>query len=540
MASHLHLITLIMVPRKGLEPSHLSIPASKTGASTNSAIWAHLVQALIKTFGRHKSIASLLIIFQISMAHPVHAGADCADSLKIFLQQKAVTAKDLRKFGELADEYRTLWNTPLSSYFEEQSLVSLKNGSALEHSLMSQENVDKLFKDFDRMTTMRESVDGISIEFLPWWKANRDFYIKTGWIQGVLQKSHLSLSDLHFEMYLQFVAQPGKIKKAAWIRRMTAGLKPRAVIGTVLVATVFVLKEFKNIAIMGTGVQAYNGYMATVNAQIVNKAQQVGADKNGPFAEWLNERLNSKGNINAAQANLHEAVIELANTNFDKMNPEEAADAWDKSEQKLFALYQEYQKVLPAHLRDARSHFREVGLEAPLKYATSLATFEIQYREAKKSFDAYAAKTSFTSEELKDRDYQKAIMESAQLSMATTLATWKIVEFLYREVGMPEAGAGSNKELLNVHKKMSGYLSYTLYAKQYQEQMNIILKDIGFRFLAFDAAADEIAKGQQDRAPDSVEKTKQVLKKTKIKKRTSLKDKLKQAVLAQQKLDHRK
>ncbi len=44
-----------VVPRKGLEPSHLAALAPEASASTNSATWAHLTTSLLRAHPQHLS-----------------------------------------------------------------------------------------------------------------------------------------------------------------------------------------------------------------------------------------------------------------------------------------------------------------------------------------------------------------------------------------------------------------------------------------------------------------------------------------------------
>jgi hypothetical protein len=156
------------------------------------------------SFSFKKAIATLSIIvhFQVAATTPL-TNEQCLDSLRVYLRQKALISHDIRSFGKLEAEYRALWKKPLSDYFDRDTAhVSLIDGATFQKNLMSERNVEDLFRDFDKLTNIRETVDGISLKFKPWWLENRDFYLRTGWIQSVLQKSGFTLSDLHFEMYL--------------------------------------------------------------------------------------------------------------------------------------------------------------------------------------------------------------------------------------------------------------------------------------------------------------------------------------------------
>lgn len=480
-----------MVPRKGLEPSHLTVPASKTGASTNSAIWAGFATSLVNLFTPKmatQSFTKCLLMFALFLSNAKTLATDsiCSESLSKILTARTLSAKDFQKIESLGTEYKTLWAKPLSSYLDESAKLSLADGSTFNRLVMSEESVEKLWKDMDRLSTIRESIEGFSIEFRPWWKAHREFYLRSGWIQTILAKSDLTLSDFHMEMMLQFASQPNHIKKPGWTKKILSRLKPRYLASGIFVGTVFVLKEFKNVAVIGTGVQTYNGYMSTLNSQIVNKAQQLGAEWNAPIAEWLSVRLTNGPKIIDLKEKIKAEVDAAAKVNYENMSPAQAQKEWEKVEHRIFALYQELQIVLPSHLREVRYHYRDVALETPLKYRAYIASFYNQHQMASAELERLSKDPQANKEQIA---YHQGNLKSAQNSIAATLASWRVTSYLYKEFTGTESTG--ERDMLNAYKTMSDFLGFNLYVQNYRDQSNMLLQHLGFEVLSFDVTAVE-------------------------------------------------
>ncbi len=177
--------------------------------------------------------------------------------------------------------------------------------------------------------------------------------------------------------------------------------------------------------------------------------------------------------------------------------------------------------AMPAHLRDVRLHYRDVGLETPLKYRAYVGTFYNQHRMAKTELDRLKKEGNPDQEQVK---YHQAVMESAENSIAATLASWRITSYLYKEFNGGKEG--DDKILLDAYNTISDYMNFNLFVKNYRDQTNMILKHLGFQILSFDQTALEVAKNSSlGRQPNSVKKSKALLKVKTKKSKTQLQKK---------------
>lgn len=518
-----------MVPRKGLEPSHLTVPASKTGASTNSAIWARC-RSPFKAFLGKKSITSLLCAGLFCISVVANASPDCVDSLKSFLDERVVSTSELRGMSLYVEEFKALRNKPLAEYFVGKTKVTLPSGSVYEQDVMNAETVALFFKDFDRLTAMRENVEGIAPQFKPWWKKYRDFYVNSGAINNILKKSGMTLSDLHTEIFLQFVAQTGTVQGSGWVKRTLARFKPRALIGTLLIApSLYILNQLKNIAILGTGVQVYNAYTQPVNTPIVNMAGQAGAKDLAGIAKRVNDWTSSRSHVEATHKDLKNAINEMDTFNFHGMDPEKAKLLWEDFEKnRLYPLLIRNQQALPAHLRDYRAYFRDIVLETPLRLATAASQFDSQYWIHKKEFDALQKLPTLTAAQVAERDLHKEMMEGAEDSIAATLVAWRLTAFLYPEVARDASNETAKKQLVDGYDRFSKFFHFEIYIKHYLAAMNATLKQMDLIYLTENEMVKASDNGTlqpltNNRGPNAIGKARKISKSKAKSKKSALK-----------------
>jgi hypothetical protein len=123
---------------------------------------------------------------------------------------------------------------------------------------------------------------------------------------------------------------------------------------------------------------------------------------------------------------------------FEGMTPEEAHDVWKTIEKRFRTNTREYNKGLPADVRDGRGFERENIIAVPRGYIQEIAVHNTNYEvhamqvnSLKKELLKEKITPKETAEIQAQIDSHNLVMEQALRNVALVLASWTIYDFVY-------------------------------------------------------------------------------------------------------------
>lgn len=393
------------------------------------------------------------------------------------------------------DEFKVLKSTCVSSYFP----ISKATEESIEELTFSDEVIKRFKNDFDRLLKHRRELQGLTKAkaFQKWWDSNCGAYLTKPVVENYKQRD-LNLGELLDDLHLHYLAIEERRKNEKWTTKALAPILKSQTLLTASLCVAMVIGKAGafvwNLMILGPGVQMINSYTTPVITPLAQTATQTGSKDLAPVAAAIQGWLTNRDKLKVVNERIRVTTEKFRKVDFRKLTPEQTRAKWAEFEQTYFQLFMSYNQTLPSHLRDGRGFYRDWMLFTPVGLATNLAAFDTQYWMHRKALE------SLKPGEKSLKIIHKKQMAAAESRIAGTLAAWKVFEFMYPELTKESVSFKDKSGLRNTFKTLISSMSFDVYAEQFADQMESVLKQIDADFLM----QDQIAKSAASNANSAV------------------------------------
>lgn len=366
--------------------------------------------------------------------------------------------------------------------------------------LLDPSSVETFLRDFSQLTEARRRLQGLSrySAFLKWWKENQSQYLTRPVIEAFLQNG-ATMGQFLDHLHLRYLASELANRRANPVYRVSRAILRHPALSALAVPIVFVtgklLSFLWQLTVLGPGVQMVNSYTEPIVQPLTFGAKQQGAVHFQTPAQMLQELLSGRQELAAFKEEL-----EVTTRKLNAMSPEEAKEHWHELELEYFRVFQKYQQVLPAHLRDGRFLYRDFVISTPVFLASALSTFDVQYWMHRDSLDrvnreiaSRQASGGLVSEELLQRKKaHEDQITATEDRIASTLAGWKLYEFMFPEFSRNNSNSTHRASMHQAYETFKKEMHFEIYQKHFGHKMQQVLEELDLQ-LALQAKIESVA-----------------------------------------------
>jgi len=368
--------------------------------------------------------------------------------------------------------------------------------------------------------------------FLKWWSTERSTVLSNAFLAELIKEDY-TLGRLRHELYIDYVREKAKQPRLFFENIFVEAVSnryTRVAIYSVAKAS-WALGGFLGGLIMagfGAGpiARVINALVDSPVTVVANKTNQFGTVVLQTPTRWLDSWLNQAESDDSEAALSNEeklarrqakikaakdAHVKLSSVleqfaNFKGMDPKKAEAKWNE----LLNSYSDYfvrvTSILPPHLREHRNTWMGAQIFTPVDWAVRAQTFQTPINAAENQKNtllwqlilsnseaviervekarsnnepitaADLASYNVYLQQAEEIKRQQLIIDHNKQALASVLASWKINEFVYRD--LYEDNERSSRGA--IYHRLCEYIGFGMYIAEVEKEMRAVLDDIGF------------------------------------------------------------
>ena len=424
-----------------------------------------------------RSLVIAAILLASSLAHADES--KCIAYFKSFLP-RAVKADP--------ETYAGLRDKEISKYFPETEVVHPQPGTEVVGAKLTVEAKQSFFEDFDRLLDQRAAIFHMPAkEFREWLTAKFGApypSLDPLHLEQVFKAKGATIEDFQNAYFMAFAQEKAGKKNLIDYLKM---LHPKEIGRFSLTLTrgisVGTFNILKGALVAGPVAGVVVAFLSAPLKPVQESSEQISNIVFTDVAQTIQSFMSSQvKKLAAPVTEIKETTHALDLYDFDKIDRKEAKKIMDQFEDRYYKIFLRLSGQMPSFKRAGRDVVRDWAIMQPVYLAMSASTFSMEYTMNQslivnlKEKIEQRGKPATEEEKLLLEQYAEN-METAENRLAVTLASWKLLRFMFAEVAREPMGGDPTAVLTNTWQRYEKYMNMAKYKKELSVKIHEAFKN---------------------------------------------------------------